>query len=115
MVKYLDDTNDLRQVTLLYGERSVQDVAYSDVFEAARQHIGTKTVYVINNEKAVNSSKVRVGTITPELIQAELPDYQERLFYVSGPPTMVRSIRKTLLELGVAHKNIKVDFFVGYA
>lgn len=115
MVKYLDDTNDSRQVTLLYGERSVQDIAYSDVFEAARQHIGTKTIYVINNETAVNSSKVRVGTITPELIQTELPDYQERLFYVSGPPTMVRAIKRTLLDIGVAHKNIKVDFFAGYA
>jgi len=115
MVKYLDDTDDPRPVTLLYGERTVQDIAYSDVFEAARQHVGTKIIYVINDENAPTSSKVRQGTITPELIQTELPDYSERLFYVSGPPTMVRAIKKMLLGLGVARKNIKVDFFSGYA
>ena len=115
MVKYLDDTNDSRAVTLLYGERTVQDIAYVDVFEAARKHIGTNTVYIVNDATTKPSSKLRIGKITSELIQAELPDYGERLFYVSGPPVMVRSIKRTLLGLGVTRHNIKVDFFSGYA
>lgn len=115
MVKYLTDTNDLRPVTLLYGERTIQDVAYYDVFEAARKQIGTNIIYVINDQNAATSPNVRRGKISEELIRAELPDFNQRLFYVSGPPTMVRSVKHMLLGLGVAREDIKVDFFSGYA
>jgi len=115
MIKYLSDTNQPRNVTLLYGENSTENVAYSDVFEEARQKIGIKTTYVISNPQTVANDRIKVGRITPELIQAELPDYKDRLFYVSGPQPMVRSLKHVLLGLGVPRKNIKVDYFSGYA
>lgn len=112
MTKYLVDTNQQRSAVLLYGERSMSDITYHDVFEEARQRIGMQTTYVVNDD--VTAENVRSGTINLQVIQAEIPDYAERLFYISGPQAMVREMRKTLHTMGVARRNIKTDYFSGY-
>lgn len=113
MVKYLLDTDQHRSVVLLYGERSIDDITYHDVFEEARQRIGVQTTYVVSDADTVNEN-TRHGRITADLIQTEVPDYLDRLFYVSGPHVMVREIRAALQKIGVARQNIKVDYFSGY-
>jgi len=115
MIKYLSDTNDARSVVLLYGERAVGEVAYSDVFEEARQKIGAKTNYVINDGAQHTNPNIVVGRIDGAIVQAQIPDYLERLFYISGPQEMVRSMRTQLIKIGVKRRNIKTDFFSGYA
>jgi ferredoxin-NADP reductase len=115
MVKYLIDTNDTRDVALLYGEGSMEKLSYTDIFEEARSKIGAKILYVISGLVPQSDSRVTSGQITPELLQSQLPDYHERLFYISGPQIMVRSVRHMLLGIGVERKNIKVDYFSGYA
>jgi len=115
MVKYLIDTHDSRSVTVLYGERSLRDIAYSDIFEAARTEVGVQTTYVVDEQSVQKLAHVTTGRITPDLIRAEVPDYLERLFYVSGPQPMVRSVRNMLLGMGVKRKAIKTDYFSGYA
>ena len=52
------------------------------------------------------------GYITPELIKKEVPDWHERIFYVSGPEPMVEAFEKMLQQMGV--KEIKTDFFPNY-
>src|SRR6202049_2781662 len=55
------------------------------------------------------------GLIDAALIQREVPDYKERVFYISGPRAMVVRFRRILKELGVARSRIKEDFFPGFA
>ena len=45
----------------------------------------------------------------------EIKDFKERTFYISGPPSMVDGIKKSILNLGVSHSHIKTDFFPGFA
>ncbi len=101
MTQYLIDTNDTRDVVLLYSNTSPSDVAYQDVFDAAATRIGMKTVY---------TSRIDAG-----LIAREIPDYQERLFYISGPRGMVEAFTSTLRTMGVSRFNIKTDYFPGFA
>lgn len=114
MVKYLVDTNDSRPVTLLYSERNVAELAYGDVFAAARTKLQTKVVYTLTDPGAAVPDGMHAGVITPGLIKAEVPDYIERIFYVSGPHTMVTAMQSALKSLGVPGHNIKQDFFPGY-
>lgn len=115
MVKYLSDTNDMRSVKLLYGERSASDIAYSSVFEEARRKVAVDTTYVTAAPANIASNFVRTGRIDENVIKTQIPDYAERVFYVSGPQPMVRSIKNSLLELGVPSHRIKLDYFSGYA
>lgn len=116
MIKYLLDKHQQCDVTLLYSASTAEDIAYSDVFEAARKEIGVKPVYMLTKPGAqIPDNRFRAGMITPEVIQAEIPDYHERLFYISGPQPMVAGISAELKKLGVRGEHIKTDFFSGYA
>jgi ferredoxin-NADP reductase/Na+-translocating ferredoxin:NAD+ oxidoreductase RnfD subunit len=115
MVKYLSDTGDKRSVKLLYGERSVKDVAYSEIFESARSKVSVDTTYVISEPDEHTSPHLKVGRIDAAIIKEKIPDFMERTFYISGPQPMVLSIKESLKGLGVPSKHIKVDLFFGYA
>jgi ferredoxin-NADP reductase len=106
MLKYLIDNNEKRSVTLLYSNRSADEVIYKDVFDEAEQKIGSRTVYILtNNEERISAAKIKT----------EVPDYKERLFYISGTYSMVTELKKILRELGVPKRHVKTDFFPGFA
>ncbi len=117
MVKYLTDKNDSRAVTLLYSVRNEADIAYKNIFEEARNAIGVNTIYNVTDRDATISdgSHTIAGYINGGLIKQAVPDYADRVFYISGTHSMVSAMRHILRELGVSHHNIKVDFFPGYA
>lgn len=115
MIKYLSDTNQKRDITVFYAEKTIDKIAYTDIFEEARNKIGTKVLYIISDVTSPTDLRVKPGNITTDLIRSELADYQERIFYISGPQSMVQSVKHKLLKMGVKRKNIKVDYFSGYA
>ena len=105
MAKYLIDTNQKRDIVLLYSVKNSSEIVYKDVFEAGK-NLGLKPVYVTTDT---------TGFINQEMISKEVPDFKERYFYISGPHSMVDSFGKTLKEMGVSSSQIKTDFFPGYA
>lgn len=115
MVKYLSDTNDNRSVKLLYGERTPNDIAYTETFEEARRKVRVDTTYIINEITSLSSPHIKPGHINTEMVKTLIPDYLERIFYVSGPQPMVLDIKENLRDLGVPSSHIKVDYFFGYA
>ena len=116
MVKYLVDSGERRQVTMLYSNRNVSDISYREVFDEAKEKIGMKTVYVMTGvEQAPPADGGCRGYINAELIRREIPDYAERTFYISGTHSMVSSAEKILHDLGIHRNQIKIDFFPGFA
>lgn len=116
MVKFLLDTNDRRTITLFYANKTVDQIAYKDVFDQAERALGMKTVYTLDDTANVPRGwNGRSGFITAAMIAEEVPDYRERIFYLSGPHGMVSAFEKTLGGMGVPWRNIKTDFFPGYA
>jgi ferredoxin-NADP reductase len=113
MLKYLVDTNDRRDIVLVYGERTLEELAYRDVLAAAAKQLGTRLVYTLS-EPAPDWTGPK-GRISAELVAQMIPDYHERLFYISGPQAMVQATRRTLHGLGVPAGHIRTDFFPGYA
>lgn len=57
---------------------------------------------------------MRTGFLTVESLREEIPDYAERLFYVSGPQVMVGSLEDLLREAGVKPNRVKKDYFPGF-
>jgi ferredoxin-NADP reductase len=105
MVKYLHDTQEQRDITLLYSNRSPQEITYKEIFDAAQKTIGLKTVY-INTETE--------GRLDAARLLREVPDARERLFYISGPRAMVVAFENTLSEIGISRTRIHTDFFPGF-
>ena len=112
MVKHMLDQGEAHDAVLLYGCGRAGEFAYRDIFETAREQTGLKPVYAAQFEAAPPAG-IQSGIIDEALIRREMPDWKERLFYVSGPPPMVRAVRKTLRGMGVLPWRIRTDFFPG--
>lgn len=116
MIKYLLDTNQERSIILLYSNKTKDEIVYTDVFSEAQKVLGIKTVYTLTDEQTIPAGwQGRVGRIDAAMIQQEIPDFMERLFYLSGPHVMVSGFEKTLVTMGIPSSHIKKDFFPGFA
>jgi ferredoxin-NADP reductase len=116
MIKYLLDTKQPRPIVLLYSNKTADEMVYRDVFDQARQELGIRTVYTFTDRaKRSPGWNGRVGRIDAKMIAAEVPDYRERTFYLSGPQAMVDAFEATLNRMGVSGDQIKTDFFPGFA
>ncbi|MFZ2621340.1 MAG: oxidoreductase [Minisyncoccia bacterium] len=115
MIKNLSDNNDKRNVTLFFSNRTPKDIVYKDVFDSALQKVGLRTIYAVNDLAGdIQTPNMRVGFIDADMIKKEVPDYRERIFYISGPHGMITAFEDTLQKLGVSSSNIKTDFFPGF-
>ncbi len=116
MIKYLIDKKEYRDITLLYSARSEKEIAYKKIFDQARNILGLKSIYLITDGKIISPEpNYRSGMVTANLISSEIPDYLDRVFYISGTHPMVVAMQEILSNLGVPRHNIKIDFFPGYA
>lgn len=114
MVKYLTDRGEDRDVVLLYANRHFQEILYRDVFDAAQRAITFRPVYVLSDASSSPQWWTgERGRIDAAMIARQIPDYRERLFYVSGSPALVQSILSSLHQLGVKRRQIKTDSFAG--
>jgi ferredoxin-NADP reductase len=112
MVQHMIEERDTRSTVLLYGNNHPQEIAYADVFRKAEKMLGLRTIYAVAQGA---KPEMHSGFIDAELIKREMPDYRERLFYISGPRAMVVRFQQVLQELGIAKSKIKTDFFPGFA
>jgi len=115
MIKYLTDKDQKRNIIVLYTAKKPDGFAYHQIFNEAHHKLGIKVVYTLTDKDSVPENwHWRVGRINQELIKEEVPDYNERLFYISGPNSMVRDFEEMLQKMGIKNSNIKTDFFPGF-
>ena len=102
MLVELATTNTFQApITLLYANRS-SDIAFKELFDQlAAEHPQLKVIYV-------------EGRIDETIINQNVSDLQNPLFYVSGPEAMVEAMSGMLQGLGVEKTRIEEDFFPGY-
>jgi ferredoxin-NADP reductase len=112
MVQYLIDKGERRPITVLYSARTSQDAVYRDLLDRAERELGIKVVYVLND---ASTRQGAVQTIDADTVMREVPDYQERTFYISGPQGMVTSFKDMLTGMGVRRTSIRTDYFPGFA
>jgi ferredoxin-NADP reductase len=115
MVKYLVDKKEKRDAVLFFSNRTQVDIVYKDLFSEAEREIGLKTIYAVNDLAGASlDGNMRVGFVNEEMIKKEVPDYADRMFYISGPHVMITAFETTLSKMGVKSSNIKTDFFPGF-
>jgi ferredoxin-NADP reductase len=102
---------------MVYANRTVDDIAYKDFFdEASLSPLGLKMVYTISDTKDLPIHYLGyTGYVSEQIIREEIPDFQNRFFYISGPHVMVSSTEQVLKNLGIKSGQIKTDFFPGFA
>ncbi len=115
IIKNILDKKEYRNIVLLYSNKFIEDIAYRDILNDA-ENFGIKVRYILTDSTGIPDNWTgEVGFVDAKMIKNIIPDYEERIFYISGPRTMVITEEKILHKLGLAKKQIKLDFFPGFA
>src|SRR3989344_5675468 len=90
MIKYLIDTNQMRDIILIYINKTADEIVYQDIIE------NIKVIYMNTSE---------VGHLNDQMINDKISDAHDRIWYISGPHNMVTATEELLRSLGI--KKIK--------
>lgn len=115
--KYLMDTDSPVDIVLLYSNRTENDIAfYQDLREMEESKDTIKIIYTLTSpEVRKDEWKGRTGRIDMRMIREEIPDYRERVFYLSGPPSLVDSLNAILTgELMISKELVRTERYLGY-
>lgn len=114
MIKYIIDTHLTVDIMVLFVNRHKDDILFTDVLEEARRY-GVNTIYALTDKEHIPADwHGEVGYLTEAMIKREIPDYQKRTFYISGPQLMVQSYEQLLHALHLKKDQIITDYFPGY-
>jgi predicted ferric reductase len=103
--------SNISQATLLYGNKSQDDVAFLDELDEHSDDKRLKIVHVLG-EGTLKGRIVENGYITKELLTKHLDSgLDSYLYFVCGPPAMMDAMYQTLLESGVSKKHICFEKF----
>lgn len=97
ILKYLADTVEERDVTLIYAVNNIEDIAFLDIIKAS----GVKYMS-------------HVGKLDSSQISGYTKDLKNPIIYLSGPERMIENLQKGLLSAGVKQELIRTDFFHNY-
>lgn len=115
MIQYIIDKNLSADIVLLYTNRKVDDILFSETFEKALAN-GVRTIYNLTDVQNLPQNwSGSSGYITDKKIMELIPDYKKRIYYLSGPQLMVQNFEQALKTAGVNQNQIKSDFFPGYS
>lgn len=112
MIRWAADTEADIDIVLLYANRNLASTAFrEELDEMSGERL--KAVHILSRPEEGWTGPS--GHIDSNFVRAQVPDWKERYFFVSGPPAMVDAIRKVLKEdVGVQQDQIKLENFLGY-
>ncbi len=102
---------ETRDVAVVYAVSSTEDLAYAAQLERAGCRVAIASPEKPEGVPA-GWTWIGPGRITGDTLLAAIPDAARRDVYLSGPPSMVASLRRALRAAGA--RRIRTDVFVGY-
>lgn len=113
MIRYSTDKKLDANISLLYSNRTMDDIAFRDDLEEMSEHNpNLAVVYTLTGSDP--SWKGVTGRIDEEMLVKFVPDYMERVFFTSGPRKMVEAMVGVLKNLSVPQQQIKWEYFPGF-
>ena len=113
-MKFLIDNQEQRDITLIYSNRTIEDICFEDLWASANGNITNFKLIETLVDKVPSNWDGKTGMISKEMIKDAISDMAECEFYVSGPEPMVEAFKPTLMEMDVKEENIHQDWFPNY-
>ncbi len=113
IIKFCTDHKIPSDIVLLYGNRNEQSIVFrEELDDMVKINHNLKVVHCLSHP--TDAWKGRLGHVDTRLIQDEIPDYSDRVFYVCGPPALVTNLKNALMALNIPVDRIKTETFPGY-
>ena len=112
MIKYATDKKLPVKLTLLYSNRTPDEICYKDEWPLMEKR--NPNLKVINTITDDASWQGRKGRINDSMINEFCSDVNNAIFYICGPPAMVDALSQLLKSMNVQQQDIKIEKFIGY-
>ncbi len=115
MLKYATDLKLSKDFILLYSGKSPEYFIFkTDFAQMCQSNSHLKVIYVLTGETR-EMFGYEPGYVNAGMIREKIQDYRQRIFFVCGPPGMVKGMRQILTEeLGLSENRIVTEGFTGY-
>ena len=116
MIKYAADKNLNTQIHLIYSNSIPEEIAFRAEFDGlAKSWPNLKLdMTVTKPEESKEPWKGLTGRIDENVIQKLVPDINNNIFWVCGPPAMVEAMEQTLGKLNLSSGKVRSEKFTGY-
>ena len=103
-----------REIILHYGVRKAKLILVDDLLERCLHQVsGFRLQFTVENEEEgfpdFSNTNIKKGFIDIEDILSESRGLNDPLYYISGPPTMIRSFKAYLTTQSIPSDAIKTD------
>jgi ferredoxin-NADP reductase len=104
------------RIFLFYANRRPQDAAFLDELqELEKQNPNYKLIACMSEmERSEHSWEGERGLIDRQMLARYLKEVALPIYYVTGPPAMVKAMHAMLADAGVDDDNIRIEEFAGY-
>jgi ferredoxin-NADP reductase len=104
------------RIYLFYSNRRPEDAPFLDELQALEEENPNYKLVACMTEmaKSHQSWHGEVGPIDREMLLRYLKDAVSPIYYLAGPPGMVKGLHATIIEAGVDDDNIRAEEFAGY-
>ena len=113
ILRHATDTRRTLRATLLYFNRTDADIIFRQELDALAVALPSVRIVHALDEPAAGWGG-ETGRLSEALLKKYVPDREEPLYWLSGPPPMVNAYSELLLSFGVSGDSIKKDSFSGY-
>ncbi|MCH8022916.1 MAG: FAD-dependent oxidoreductase, partial [Thaumarchaeota archaeon] len=115
MAKFATDSNSQYRILLLYSSRSSQEIIYRTLWEELEKtNSNLKVVHTISRPEESKGWTGKTGRIDAGLIRETVSDLNNTIFYICGPPGLVRALNEMLMLIRIDVHNVLVESFSGY-
>jgi ferredoxin-NADP reductase len=108
IIKFLQDTNEQRDIQLLYAANRLEEVAFRDVFDK----LGDNFQIMLNDPPAGWDGMT--GRLDAQTILKTAKSTDRQHIYLSGPEPMVETLSEDIKKAGFSAQRLHTDFFPGY-
>jgi ferredoxin-NADP reductase len=113
IIKYCSDNHLPTSIMLFYGCRNETEIAFKrELEEMQLKNPNLKVIFVLAEPNPNWTGKV--GFVTADMINQEVPDFKNRIFYICGPPGMVAAMQKLVVALGLPETQLRLESLVGH-
>jgi ferredoxin-NADP reductase len=112
MLSYITEVSLAYNITLLYSNRDKASTAYFDYLtDLAQKNKNIKVVFVMTQDPSWDGETKHIDS---SVIKKYFSNPNDFIYYIAGPPKMVRAAYQAVVDSGVNPSHIKTENFDGY-
>lgn len=93
---------------LFFSNKTEKDIIYYKELEKIRRISNIKVIKTLT-DNVPDGWKGETGRINRQMIERYVSEPKDKLWYLCGPPPMIKAIKQILLEMNIPEKRLRVE------